>query len=130
MMTDPIADMLTRMRNAALAKKKSVVLPCSKIKLKISDILKNENYISSYKVIKNKFDELEIELKYNEDGTGALKHLKRISKPSKRVYADKDNLPVILNNIGIAIISTSQGIMTNKEAKKKKIGGEVICEIY
>lgn len=130
MMTDPIADMLTRMRNATLAKKKSVILPYSKIKAKIADILKKEKYISDCKVIKNKFDELEIELKYNNDGVPALNHLKRVSRPSRRIYADKDNLPVILNNSGITIISTSQGIMTNKEAKSKKIGGEVICEIY
>lgn len=129
-MIDPIADMLTRLRNASLAKKKFVVLPYSKIKTSILDILKRENYINNYKIVKNKFDEIEIELKYRENGVAFMRHIKRVSKPSRRVYVNKNDLPVILNNLGIAIISTSKGIMTNKEAKEKKIGGEVLCEIY
>lgn len=129
-MIDPIADMLTRLRNASLAKKKFVVLPYSKIKTSILDILKRENYINNYKIVKNKFDEIEIELKYRENGVAFMRHIKRVSKPSRRVYVNKNDLPVILNNLGIAIISTSKGIMTNNEAKEKKIGGEVLCEIY
>ncbi|MFH0854136.1 MAG: 30S ribosomal protein S8 [bacterium] len=129
MMTDPISDMLTRIKNANLARKKIVALPCSKIKMKILDILKEENYISDYQIIKNKFNEIEIELKY-DNGKPSLTYLKRVSKPSRRVYVDKKDLPIVLNNSGIAVISTSHGIMTNKEARKKGIGGEVICEIY
>lgn len=130
MMTDPIADMLTRLRNASLSKKKMVVLPYSKIKMEILDIIKKEHYIDDYKIIENKFKELEVQLKYKEDGKPQFRSLSRVSKSSKRVYRKNDNLPVVLNNFGIAIISTSQGLMTNKEAKAKKIGGEVICEIY
>lgn len=130
MMTDPIADMLTRIRNAALSKKKVVVLPYSKIKLEILNILKRENYINDYYIRKENPNEINVELKYNESGKSIINSLKRISKPSRRIYVDKDNIPVVLNNLGIAIISTSQGIFTNKEAKEKKIGGEFLCEIY
>ncbi|MFH1030897.1 MAG: 30S ribosomal protein S8 [bacterium] len=130
MMTDQISDMLTRLRNGILAKKKNVVLPYSKMKVKILDILAGEKYISGYEIKKNKFDEIEVVIKYDTKGKPCLTTLSRISKPSRRIYVSKENLPVVLNNHGIAIISTSQGIMTNKEAKKKGIGGEVICEIY
>lgn len=136
-MTDPISDMLTRIRNASLVRKPEVVLPMSKIKHEIAKILQREGWVVKVEVIKSKgikngskiFDELKIELKYNNKES-AIKSLKRISKPGLRVYADKDKLPKVLNNLGIAIISTSQGLMTNREAKKKKIGGEVLCEIY
>ncbi|OGF21264.1 30S ribosomal protein S8 [Candidatus Falkowbacteria bacterium RBG_13_39_14] len=130
MMTDPIADMLTRIRNANLSKKKVLVLPYSKIKIRILEILKEGNYIMGYEIIKNKFDEIEVKLKYDANGKPSVTVLKRVSKPSRRIYVSKENLPTVLNNFGIAIISTSQGIMSNKEAKKKGIGGEVICEVY
>ncbi len=130
MMTDPIADMLTRLRNASLSRKKVVVLPYSKIKMEILEIIKKENYIADYRIIENKFKELEVKLKYKEDGKSQFRSLSRVSKSSRRVYRKKGELPVVLNNFGIAIISTSQGLMTNKEAKAKGCGGEVICEIY
>jgi small subunit ribosomal protein S8 len=133
-MTDPIADMLTRIRNASASKKPEVVLPFSKIKLEIAKILMQYGYIKKFEKIEagsngNKFDEMRIGLKYlgKESAVGSIK---RISKPGRRVYASKDDLPVVLNNLGIAIISTSQGLMTNKEAKKKNLGGEIICEVY
>ena len=137
-MSDPIADMLTRIRNAAAVQKPEVVLPMSKIKYEIAKILKKEGLVLDVEVIKSKsnknksfvFDELKIILKYKKSGRPSIAKLKRISKPGLRIYANKDNLPKVLNNLGIAIISTSQGLMTNKEAKKKKLGGEVICEIY
>jgi len=137
-MTDPIADMLTRIRNASAVKKQEVVLPMSKMKYEIAKIFKKEGLILDAEVIKSKtkknksftFDELKILLKYKKSGRPSIASLKRISKPGLRVYANKDNLPKVLNNLGIAIISTSRGVMTNKEAKKKKLGGEVICEIY
>jgi small subunit ribosomal protein S8 len=128
-MTDPIADMLTRIRNALAVKKAEVVLPYSKIKLAIAEILKQSGYVADYEKTDDNYGEIKISLKY-QDGKPAINILKRISKPGRRVYASKDELPVVLNNLGIAIMSTSQGIMTNVEAKKRKVGGEVLCEIY
>lgn len=137
-MTDPIADMLTRIRNAAAVNKAEVVLPASKIKMEIAKILKTEGWISDMEIIKtasakNKnfsFDELRLVLKYKKSGASAISSIKRISKPGLRVYAKKDELPKVLNNFGIAILSTPSGLMTNKEARKKGLGGEVLCEIY
>jgi small subunit ribosomal protein S8 len=134
-MTDPIADMLTRIRNAMAVKKPEVVLPFSRIKLEIAEILKTNGYVSQVKKVEkgedgNTHAQINIGLKYIGGKEPAISKLSRVSKPGLRVYAKKDNLPVVLNNIGIAIISTSQGLMTNKEAKKKHLGGEVICEIY
>lgn len=133
-MTDPIADMLTRIRNASKINKAEVFIPFSKIKLEIVRILKKEGFISGFQEIKpnsegSKFGGITVELKYNQNQS-AISSLKKISKPGHRVYATKDDLPRVLNNLGIAIISTSQGLMTNKEAKKAGLGGEVICEIY
>ena len=129
-MTDPIADMLTRIRNASAVNKPEVVLPYSKQKYNIAKLLLEEGYIRGVEKSKNKFDEIIIKLRYRKDKTPYISHIKRISKPGRRVYIGKDDLPVILNNIGIAIISTSRGLLTNKKAKKMKIGGEIICEIY
>ncbi|MFH1413097.1 MAG: 30S ribosomal protein S8 [bacterium] len=137
-MNDPIADMLTRIRNASIIGKEEVVLPMSKTKFNIAKILEKSHWIENVEKIrtessKNKgfmFDEIKIVLKYNPDGKPAISYIKRISKPSRRIYVSKDQLPRVLNNMGIAIISTSNGMMTNKEAGKRQIGGEVICEIY
>jgi len=137
-MTDPIADMLTRIRNASAVKKAEVVLPISKVKFNIAKILEREGWVERVEVIKEKskknktaqFDALKIILKYKRSGTPVITHIKRISKPGLKVYADKDHLPRVLNNLGMAIISTSRGLMTDQEARKEKIGGEVICEIY
>ena len=133
-MTDPIADMLTRIRNASVIRKKQVYIPFSKIKLEILKILKTEGFIKGFEEIKpgtdgQKFGGLEVELKY-EDKTPAITAIKKISKPGLRVYATKDELPRVLNDLGLAIISTSQGVMTNKKARKLGLGGEIICEIY
>lgn len=137
-MTDTIADMLTRIRNAQAVGKSEVVLPMSKIKLEIAKILERENWIEKAEVVKAKtkkngkaiFDEIKIQLKYDQEGKSAITSLKRISTPGCRRYAGKSELPRVLNNLGIAIISTPQGLMTNKEARKKGLGGEIICEIY
>jgi small subunit ribosomal protein S8 len=139
-MTDPIADMLTRIRNASLVKKDHIILPMSKVKFNIAKILEKEGFISKAEVIpggkelkKNKtskFDQIKIDLSYRNDGRPRISSLKRISKPGCRVYVDKDNIKKVLNGIGISIISTSSGIMTGREARKKNIGGELICEIY
>lgn len=133
-MTDPIADMLTRIRNALLVRKTEVILPYSKMKLEIAEILKKEGYITEVEKIKksqNKnFEELKVILRYLGLKNSAISNLERISKPSRRIYVTKNKLPVVLNGLGIAIISTSQGLMTNKEARKRKLGGEIICEVY
>ena len=137
-MTDPIADMLTRIRNASAVKKPEVVIPMSKVKREIAKILKKEGWILDFEIIqtmskKNKnfqFDEIKINLKYKKSGKSYISSLKRISKPGLRIYAKNDNLPRVLNNLGVAIVSTSQGLMTNKQARKNGLGGEVICEIY
>ncbi len=138
-MTDSIADMLTRMRNALAVKKSEVLIPVSKIKIKIAKILKENNFISNFKIVKAKpkkanskkavFSMIKIYFKYN-NGKSVIRNLTRISKPGRRIYVGKDNLPNVLNNRGIAIISTSKGIMTNKEAKNKGLGGELLCEIF
>ncbi|MBU0637117.1 MAG: 30S ribosomal protein S8 [Patescibacteria group bacterium] len=137
-MTDPIADMLTQIRNALAVKKEAIVLPMSKIKYNIAKIFEREGLVEKIEVLKiqskkNKsaiFDELKIVLKYKKNNQPAITFLKRISKPGLRTYVNKENLPRVLNNLGIAIISTSNGLITNKEAAKLGIGGEVICEIY
>lgn len=138
-MTDPIADMLTRIRNASMVKKAEIVLPLSKLKLEIAKIMEKEGWVGKIEVIKgdnqakNKsaaFDRLHIVLKYNEERQPRISFLKRVSKPGARVYVGKDNLPKVLNNLGMAIISTPQGLMTNRDARKNQLGGEVICEIY
>lgn len=132
-MMDPIADMLARIRNAAAVKKAEVVLPMSKLKLNIAKLLEENGWVSKAEVIEHDgkgFPELKIVLKYKPDGRPMISSLERISKSSRRVYVGKDELPRVLNNLGIAIVSTSQGLMTNREAKKRNLGGEVICEIY
>lgn len=137
-MIDPIADMLTRIRNASAVRKSEVVLPMSKIKLNIAKILEKEGWIEKTEVIKEdiqkgktaNFDQIKLVLKYDESGRSAITSLKRISKPGLKVYTAKEDLPRVRNNQGIAIISTSQGLMTNKEARSKGVGGEIICEIY
>ncbi len=128
-MTDPIADMLTRIRNVLPLGKKEVVVPLSKMKVRLAEILQQEGYIASYSV-SEKRQELKLVLRYLPSGKPAITNLRRISKPGRRVYASYDKLPRVLNGLGIAIISTSQGVMTDSEARRRKIGGEVICYIY
>lgn len=131
--TDPIADMLTRIRNASAVKKAEVVLPYSKLKDGIAKILKSEGFVESVEVIPAEkgisFQQLKLKLKYHRTGFPMIQHIKRVSKPGQRIYAPKDELPIVLNNLGVAIISTSKGLMTNKQAKKQGLGGEVLCEV-
>jgi small subunit ribosomal protein S8 len=132
-MTDPIADLLTRIRNAILAGHKVVEAPASNLKKEIARILFEKGYILSYKVVESDGaqDVLKIALKYNpKSKKPAIKELQRVSRPGLRHYSGVDDLPRILNGLGIAIISTSKGLMTDKEAKKEKIGGEVLCYVY
>ena len=129
--TDPIADMLTRIRNANSAKHKTVDVPASKMKTAIAEILFREGYIKSFEVISNENQGIiRITLKYDEKGTRVIDGIKRISKPGLRVYAGKEELPRVLNGLGIAIISTSKGLKTDKEAREAGIGGEVLAYIW
>lgn len=127
-MTDPIADMLTRIRNAAMSGKTEVMVPFSKIKEKIAESLVNEKYLESSEKIESE-KALKLKIKY-VDNKPVITHLKRISKPGCRIYVSKDKIPKILNGYGLAILSTSSGIITDKEAKKMKVGGELLCEIW
>lgn len=129
--TDPIADMLTRIRNANTAKHETVSVPASKIKVAIAKILLDEGYISGYDVIEDGLQGvIKITLKYGANKTKVISGLKRVSKPGLRVYAGKDELPRVLRGLGIAIISTSKGIMTDKEARKNNVGGEVLAFVW
>ena len=130
--TDPIADMLTRIRNANSAKHKTVDVPSSNMKLAIANILLNEGYIKSLEEIKSENNQgvIRITLKYDEKGNRVIDGLKRISKPGLRVYASKEELPQVLNGLGIALISTSKGIKTDKEARELGLGGEVLAYIW
>jgi len=130
MMTDPIADMLTRIRNAQAVHKEELVLPFSKIKYEIAKLLARENYIESAEKITDKFNQIKIVLKYEEDGRPFIEHIKRVSKPGQRIYVRKDSLPKILNDLGIAVLSTSDGLMTNKKARRVQVGGELLFEIW
>ena len=129
--TDPIADMLTRIRNANSSKHESVNVPASKLKVEIARILNEEGYINGYEVIDDGLQGvIKITLKYGANKTKVITGLKRVSKPGLRVYAGKDELPRVLRGLGIAIISTSKGIMTDKEARKNNVGGEVLAFIW
>jgi len=126
---DPISDMLTRIRNAVMANKSDVIIPSSRIKFAIAEILKREKFVSSVEFLEaeNKF---KVSLKYNAEGMPIIRNLKRISIPGRRVYAPKDKLLRVLGGSGISIISTSQGLMTEKEARQAGVGGEILCEIF
>ncbi len=131
MIFDPIADMLTRIRNALTARHTSVVIPASKIKMSIAQILLEEGYITSYEVKENGVKkEIKVELKYTANGEKAIRGIKRISKPGLRIFVGVEKLPHVLNGLGIAIISTSKGIMTDKAARKLNAGGEVIAYVW
>ena len=129
--TDPIADMLTRIRNANSAKHKTVDIPASKMKTAIAEILFKEGYIKSFEIINNETQGIiRITLKYDEKGNRVIDGIKRFSKPGLRVYAGKEELPKVLNGLGIAIVSTSKGLKTDKEAREAGIGGEVLAYIW
>ena len=131
MVTDPIADMLTRIRNANAMRYKEVEIPSSKIKVEIAKILKNEGFINDYKIKKNNVqDVIVLSLKYGENKERVITGLKRISKPGLRVYVKSEEIPKVLNGLGIAIMSTSKGILTGKDAKASNLGGEVIAYIW
>ena len=130
-LTDPIADFLTRIRNANMAKHDSVEIPASNIQKSLTEILKQEGFIRDYEVTEDsKQGVIKITLKYGPNGERVISGLKRISKPGLRNYVSADNLPKVLNGLGIAIVSTSAGILTDKEAREKNVGGEVIAYVW
>ena len=131
MITDPIADMLTRIRNALVARHDSVEVPFSKMKKAIADILTEEGFINGYEVVEGEVQSvMKVNLKYGPNNEKVISGIKRISKPGLRVYANSEKLPVVLNGLGIAIISTSKGIMTDKKARAAHIGGEVLAYVW
>ncbi len=130
MMTDPIADMLTRIKNANAMRRETVSVPSSNVKTAILNVLKAEGYIADFAVSQETKSVTTITLKYTENNQRVIRGLKRISKPSLHVYSSAEDLPKVLNGLGVAIISTSQGIMTDKQARKLKIGGEVLAYVW
>jgi len=130
-LTDPIADMITRIRNAQLRNLKNVNIPNSKLRAKILDVLKNEGYILDYKISQDEKTNkhLSVKLKYN-NGTPVIQEISRISKPGRRIYTKAESIPRIQNGLGIAIVSTSMGIMTDNDARLKNVGGEIICKVF
>lgn len=131
MLTDPIADMLTRIRNANHQRHATVDIPASKIKLAIAEILKEEGYIADYEVIEeNVQGTIRISLKYINEKERVITGIRRISKPGLRIYVNSNELPTVLGGLGIAVISTSKGIMTDKSARQQKVGGEVLCYVW
>jgi small subunit ribosomal protein S8 len=132
-MTDPIADMLTRLRNANTAMHDTVKMPSSKLKESLADVLEKEGYISGFEVRpspKGPWKELEITLKYDTDRTRTIAGLRRVSKPGLRIYARADKMPRVLGGLGVAVLSTSTGLMTDREARKRHVGGEVLCYVW
>ncbi|MER3452298.1 MAG: 30S ribosomal protein S8 [Acidimicrobiia bacterium] len=133
MMTDPVADMLTRIRNANMAMHETVRMPSSKLAEALAAILQREGYIESYTVTQNPGHPgrtLEIRMKYTPDRTRTITGIKRVSKPGLRVYTKADRLPRVLGGMGVAVLSTSQGLMTDREARQRRVGGEVLCYVW
>ncbi|HEV8659384.1 MAG TPA: 30S ribosomal protein S8 [Thermoanaerobaculia bacterium] len=130
-MTDPIADMLTRIRNGIQSRHDRVELPSSKLKVEIARILKSEGFISNYKLVEDKVQpSLRIYLKYSEDGEPVIHGIERISRPGRRVYRNKQEIPRVLGGLGLAIVSTSKGVLSGAEAVKSGVGGEVLCQVW
>lgn len=128
-MQDPLADMVTRIRNAQLAQLAEVVIPCSKVKVSVAEVLKSEGYITDYTVGTGSKPELTVQLKYHK-GKSVIDTIKRVSRPGLRSYADKDGLPNVANGLGIAIVSTSKGVMTDRAARIANVGGEILCTVF
>jgi small subunit ribosomal protein S8 len=131
MMTDPIADMLTRIRNAVRVERPYITMPLSKVKRGLAEVLKREGYIWDWEEVQaDPASELLIHLKYGPNGEKVIRHIKRVSKPGRRVYSGASDLRPILNGLGISIISTSRGVISDREARQRNLGGEVLCEVW
>jgi small subunit ribosomal protein S8 len=130
-MSDPIADFLTRIRNAIMVRREAVDIPCSKLKINIAKVLKSEGYIKNFRIVSDgRHRQIRIFLKYDENGVSVIGGLKRVSKPSCRVYTGHDKLPGVLNGYGINIVSTSKGLMTDSQARSMHVGGEMLCSVW
>ena len=132
-MTDPIADMLTRIRNGIQARHERVEMPSSKLKVEVARILKSEGFISNYKVVQDEGKpqaSLRVYLKYSEDGEPVIHGIERISRPGRRVYRGKEDIPQVLGGLGLAIVSTSKGVLSGSEAARTGVGGEVLCQVW
>jgi small subunit ribosomal protein S8 len=130
-MTDPIADMLTRIRNGITSRHERIELPSSKLKVEVARILKSEGFISNYKVVEEgPQPTLRVYLRYSKDGEPVIHGIERISRPGRRVYRAKDEIPSVLGGLGLAIVSTSQGVLSGSDAAKKGVGGEVLCQVW
>jgi small subunit ribosomal protein S8 len=130
MYTDPIADMLTRIRNAAQAHKSELVFPHSKFKLNLAELLHKQGFVSGVNEVTSKHKMLQINLKYGENGESVIAGIKRVSKPGQRIYLPSDKIPRTNSGYGVTVVSTSKGLMTDKEARKQKLGGEIVCQIW
>jgi small subunit ribosomal protein S8 len=134
MMTDPVADMLTRIRNASLARHEITLVPASKLKKHIAEILKLEGYIADVRdaeeIPGNPGKQIAVVLKYGRDRKGAIDGIRRVSRPGRRVYVSHDSIPRVLSGLGISILSTSRGVMSDREARRQKVGGELLCEVW
>ncbi len=130
-MTDPIADMLTRIRNAIMASYDTVDIPSSRLKISVVKVLKSEGFIKNYRIMtEGRRENIRVFLKYDENGDSVIGGLERVSKPSRRLYAKTDRIPKILGGLGVSILSTSKGVMTDREAKKMGVGGEILCSVW
>jgi small subunit ribosomal protein S8 len=131
MMTDPIADMLTRIRNALQIERPFVDIPTSKLKVGIANVLQREGYIWDYEIVElDPQSVLRVNLKYSPTGERVIQKISRVSKPGRRIYVGSQNLPEVLDGLGICVMSTNQGVLSNREAKQKNVGGEVLCEVW
>lgn len=131
MNTDPIADMLTRIRNANMVGHSTVEMPSSKLKVQVAKLLKAEGFIVAFEVYKNdKFDYLRVELKYSKENDPVITGLKKVSKPGLRVYSKAKKMPKVIDGLGIAIVSTNKGLLTNRKAKAENVGGEILCYVW
>ncbi len=129
--TDPIADMLTRIRNANLARQEHVTIPASKLKLEIAKVLKAQGYVQKYDLVDDKRHGLiRIHLRYGQSGQPVISGLRRVSRPGLRVYVDAGQIPRVLGGLGVAVLSTSQGVLTDREARRRRVGGEVLCHVW
>ncbi len=129
--TDPIADMLTRIRNANLARHEHVIIPASKLKLEIAKVLKTQGYVQKYDLVDDKRQGLiRIHLRYGQSGQPVISGLRRVSRPGLRVYVDAGLIPRVLGGLGVAVLSTSQGVLTDREARRRRVGGEVLCHVW
>jgi small subunit ribosomal protein S8 len=131
MMTDPIADMLTRIRNAVRVERPNVTMPLSKVKRGLAEVLKREGYIWDWQEVSGEpVPQLRLDLKYGPNGERVIRHIQRVSKPGRRVYSGASDLRPVLNGLGIKVISTSRGVISDREARQRKLGGEVLCELW